>query len=81
MEKPGDIAGIGPFGRLAGELRDLYCHYGYADVDIRGPRVLDRSRGTVSYHLEVVPGPLYRLRTLTIHAPDPDAEKRFVSFS
>lgn len=75
-KKPGDIAGTGPFGRLAGELRDLYWHYGYADVVIHEPPVLDRSRGEVSYHLEVVPGSLYRLRILTIHALDPDREKR-----
>jgi outer membrane protein assembly factor BamA len=75
-EKPGDIAGAGPFGHLAGELRALYWRYGYADVDIDGPAVLDRSHATVSYHLEVVPGPLYHLRSLTLHNLDSEQEQR-----
>jgi hypothetical protein len=66
-KKPGDIAGAGPFGQLIGELRAFYWHYGYADVEIHGPAVLDRSRAEVSYHLEVLPGPRYHLRSLTIH--------------
>lgn len=75
-EKSGDIAGAGPFGRLAGELRALYWHYGYADVEINGPPVLDRPHATVSYHLAVAPGPLYHLRSLTIRNLNPDQEKR-----
>ena len=75
-EKRGDIAGSGPFGRLAGELRALYWHYGYADVEINGPPVLDRPHATVSYHLGVVPGPLYHLRSLMIHNLSPEQEKR-----
>lgn len=75
-EKPGDIAGADPFGHLAGELRALYWRYGYADVDIHGPAVLDRSHATASYHLEVVPGPLYHLRSVTIQNLDPEQEQR-----
>lgn len=75
-EKPGDIAGVGPFGRLAGELRAFYWHYGYADVEIHGPPVLDRPQAKVSYHLEVVPGPLYHLRSLTIHNLTLEQEQR-----
>lgn len=75
-EKPGDIAGVGPFGRLAGEIRTLYWHYGYADVEIHGPPVLDQPHAKVSYHLEVVPGPLYHLRSLTIHNLTPEQEQR-----
>lgn len=74
--KPGDVAGAGPFGRLAGELRALYWHYGYADVEINGPPILDRSHATVSYHLEVSPGPVYHLRRLTIHSLTPEQEQR-----
>jgi len=66
-QKPGDLPGAGPFGRLAGELRSFYWHYGYADVDIEGPPSLDRTNSLVSYHLEVIPGPLYHLRSLVIH--------------
>ena len=75
-QKPGDIAGAGPFGRLAGELRAFYWHYGYADVEIHGPPVLDRSHAEVSYHLEVIPGPLYHLRSLTIHNLNAEQESK-----
>jgi hypothetical protein len=68
--KPGDVAVPNPFGRLAGDLRSVYWHYGYAAVEIHGPPVLDRQHALVSYHLEVVPGPIYHLNTLTIHKLD-----------
>jgi hypothetical protein len=75
-QKTGEIAGAGPFGRLAGELRAFYWHYGYADVETHGPPVLDRSNSTVSYHLDVVPGPLYHLRNLTIHNLSTEQENK-----
>jgi outer membrane protein assembly factor BamA len=75
-QKAGDIAAAGPFGRLAGELRALYWHYGYADVEINGPPVLDRSDAEVSYHLEVIPGPLYHLHSLTIHNLNAEQESK-----
>jgi hypothetical protein len=75
-EKPGDIAGTSPFGRLAGELRALYWHYGYADVNIQAPPVLDRTHSKVSYNLEVIPGPLYHLRSLRIRNLAPVQEQR-----
>jgi len=65
-EKAGDVAGAGPFGRLAGELRAFYWHQGYAGVAINGPATLEQSHALVSYHLNVVPGPVYHLRSLSI---------------
>jgi len=76
MQKPGDIAGAGPFGRLAGELRAYYWHYGYADVEIRGPGVLDHAKALVSYHLSVNPGPVYHLRSLIIHNLNAEQERK-----
>lgn len=75
-ERVGDLAGVGPFGRLVGELRSVYLHYGYAGVEIHGPPVLDRERALVSYHLEVTPGPVYLLRNLTIHKLDAAQESK-----
>jgi hypothetical protein len=75
-EKVGEIAGPGPFGRLAAELRAFYAHYGYADVEIKGPPVLDREHAVVSYHLYVTPGQLYHLRSLGIHNLSPSQEAR-----
>jgi outer membrane protein insertion porin family len=75
-EKPGDVAGGNPFGRLAGQLRATYWHSGYADVEINAPPAFDRSQNTVSYHLTVSPGPLYHLRSLTIHNLSPQQEQR-----
>ncbi len=73
-QKPGDIPGDGPFGRLAGEIRSFYWHYGYAEVDIHGDPLLDRTNALVSYHLEVVSGPLYHMRSLAIHNLNPQQE-------
>ncbi|MCL2659634.1 MAG: hypothetical protein FWD64_03835 [Acidobacteriaceae bacterium] len=75
-ESPGDIAGHGPFGRLAGQLNALYWHYGYADVEINDHPVFDRPNAKVSYHLEVVPGPIYHLQSLTIHNLTPEQAQR-----
>jgi hypothetical protein len=75
-QKPGEIAGAGPFGRLVGQLRALYWRYGYADVEIQGPPAFDHERALVSYHLDVTPGPLYHLRSLTIHHLNPEQENR-----
>jgi hypothetical protein len=75
-EKPGEIADAGPFGRLAGQLRAMYWQHGYADVEIVGPPVLDHELALVSYHLDVTPGPLYHLRSLTIHNLNPEQESK-----
>jgi hypothetical protein len=75
-KKPRDIAGAGPFGQLVGELRAVYWHDGYADVEIHAPPLLDRSRGEVSYHLEVLPGPCYRLHSLTIRNLNAGQERK-----
>jgi hypothetical protein len=75
VQKVGEVAGVRLFGRLAGELRAYYWHYGYADVSIHGPSVLDHAHALVSYHLDVIPGPLYHLGSLTIHNLDVEREK------
>jgi hypothetical protein len=75
-ERVGEVAGAGPFGRLAGEVRAYYAHFGYADVVIVGPPVLDHEHAMVSYHLTVTPGPLYHLRSLAIHGLDSERETK-----
>jgi hypothetical protein len=74
--KVGDVAGSDPFGRLGGELRDFYEKYGYADVKIQGPPVLDRAHALVSYHLGVTPGQVYHLRILTVHNLNAEQESK-----
>jgi outer membrane protein assembly factor BamA len=37
---------------------------------------VDRAHAMVTYHLDVVPGPLYHLRSLTIHNLTPAQEQR-----
>ena len=76
VQRPGDIAGASPFGRLPTELRAYYEQHGFADVEIAAPPVLDKQHALVSYHLSVTPGPMYRLHTLTIQHLNPDQEKR-----
>jgi hypothetical protein len=76
VQKAGDVAGDGAFGRLPAELRSFYAHNGYADVVIRAPDVLDHEHALVSYHLEVIPGSVYHLRSLTIHNLDAAQETK-----
>jgi len=64
--KPGEIAGRAPFGRVPGDLRAYYWRYGYADVEVHETPRLDRAHALVSYRLDVTPGPIYHLRSLTI---------------
>jgi outer membrane protein insertion porin family len=75
--KPGDVAPLHPLGDFAGRLQVFYEHYGYADVVVEGPPILDREHALVSYHLSVTPGPLYHLRSITInHLEDAGQESK-----
>jgi outer membrane protein insertion porin family len=74
--KPGDVAIPNPWAEVPGELRSLYEHSGYAGVAIEDPPILDREHALVSYHLTVTPGPLYHLRSLTIHNLDAGQESK-----
>jgi hypothetical protein len=64
--KPGDVAMPNAFERLIGSLRSVYWHAGYPDVSFDGTPILDMSRALASYHLRVIPGPLYHLRNVKI---------------
>jgi outer membrane protein assembly factor BamA len=74
--KAGDPAGDAPFGTLGLQIRALYEHMGYEDVQIDDGRELERSTETVSYHMNVVPGPVYHLRTLSIRNLDANQEAK-----
>jgi outer membrane translocation and assembly module TamA len=80
--KPGDIAKPNPFGRLAGTLRAVYWQAGYADVAFHGDPVLDEPKSRASYQFEVIPGPLYHVRSLKIESltPAQEAEVRSLLF-
>jgi hypothetical protein len=64
--KPGDVATPSAFGRLAGLLRSAYWHAGYPDVEFQGEPELDATTATASYEFVVIPGPMYRLRSIKI---------------
>jgi outer membrane protein assembly factor BamA len=65
--KPGDVATPNPFGRrLTGTLISIYWRAGYPDVQLHAPSILDSQHALASYHLEVIPGPLYHLRGLKV---------------
>ncbi|HTJ29297.1 MAG TPA: hypothetical protein VL346_02270 [Acidobacteriaceae bacterium] len=74
--KPGDTAGQSPFGSLGLQIRALYQHKGYADVDIEGEPVLDHDHALANYRLTVIPGPIYHLRSLTVEKLTPDQEAK-----
>jgi outer membrane translocation and assembly module TamA len=64
--KPGDVATPSAFGRLAGLLRSAYWHAGYPDVEFQGEPELDTTTAMASYQFVVIPGPMYRLRSIKI---------------
>lgn len=78
--KAGDVANDRGFGRLSGALRTVYWQQGYEDVEFRSDPSLNREKALVSYKFEVLPGPQYRLRNLTIKnlTPTQEAEARQV---
>lgn len=74
--KPGDLADRDPFEQLGLQLRLLYQHAGFEDVDIQSKPTLDREHRTVSYRLTLNPGPLYKLRSLRIEELSEEQEAR-----
>lgn len=74
--KVGDVPGRYPLSDLASKLRELYLHYGYADVDIENNPVLDRDHAMVSYHIRVIPGPVYHLRRITVEKLSAEQESK-----
>lgn len=74
--KPGDIAGADAFGRAPEDLRTYYWRYGYADVETHISTELDRQHALVAYRLDVAPGPLYHLRSLTIKNLNAEQESK-----
>jgi hypothetical protein len=73
---PGDAAIPFPFGDLGMQLSFAYQQQGYADVEVRANPTIDREHATVSYALQVIPGPVYHLRSLTINKLSPEQEQR-----
>lgn len=74
--KPGDVAGLGAFGRVPAELRAYYWRYGYADVEIHVSPQLDHAHALVAYRLDISPGPVYHLRSLNISNLNLEQESR-----
>jgi len=74
--RAGDRAGPAPFGRIGPELRAYYEQNGFAAVQIKTNPVVDAEHATVSYALQVIPGPIFHLRTLTISKLNPQQETR-----
>jgi len=74
--KQGDIPGRDPLAGLASELFAFYQHHGYADVEIENDPVLDRDHALVSYHLRVIPGAVYHLRSITVEKLTAEQESK-----
>jgi hypothetical protein len=74
--KTGDAAGRDPFQRVDPGLTEWYHRFGYLEVQLEHEPVLDREHALVSYHLRVVPGPVYHLRQLTVRSLNPAQEAK-----
>lgn len=73
--KPGDIARSNPYGMLIGSLRVMYWRAGYADVAFDVAPELDTTHALASYHLKVIPGPIYHLRSLKVEGLTTEQEQ------
>jgi outer membrane translocation and assembly module TamA len=74
--KPGDLANATAFIGLANYLRPIYLQDGYLDAEFDPHPTLDKDRALVSYDFTVTPGPLYRVRTVTIENLNPAQEQQ-----
>ena len=74
--KVGDLPGRFPLQGLAGKLRDFYLHYGYADVQVENIPTLDREHALVAYRLNVIPGAIYHLRSLSVQNLNSEQESK-----
>jgi outer membrane protein assembly factor BamA len=64
--KAEDVATPDAFVRLEGMMRATYCQSGYEDVDFDDEPTLDTAHALAAYHIKVIPGAIYHLRSLTI---------------
>lgn len=72
----GDIPSRFPLEGLAVKLRDYYLHFGYADVEVETLPTLDREHALVAYRLNVAPGAIYHLRSLTVQNLNSEQESK-----
>ena len=72
----GDVPGRYPLANLTSQLGGFYRHYGYADVEIQNLPILDHDHALVSYHVNVIPGPVYHLRSITVEKLSAEQESK-----
>lgn len=64
---PGEVATPYAFQRLENSIMTIYFQSGYTSVHFLDTPILDRDHAIATYRLQVMTGPQYRLRTLTVH--------------
>jgi outer membrane protein insertion porin family len=74
---PGDVADLSSIDDTAAHVISSWLMRGYMDASISATPTLDPAAHTVSYALKVIPGPIYRLGTLTITGDAPATRKAF----
>jgi len=75
---PGEVATPYAFQRLENSIMTIYFQSGFTSVHFMDTPILDRDHAIATYRLQVLTGPQYRLRTLTVHnlSPAQEAEVR-----
>ncbi len=74
---PGELASISKLYLTEYPISATYLLQGYIHAYITSNSVTDPTAHTVAYTLRVVPGEVYRLRTLTVTGLSPSAQKAF----
>jgi outer membrane protein insertion porin family len=75
--KPEDIASQLALRQTLAPLANAYAAKGFQDARIQAPATFDRATHHVSYTVQVVPGPQYRLHTLKVIGLTDDQRKQF----
>jgi hypothetical protein len=70
----GEVATPYAFDRLESSIMTVYFQAGYTSVHFVDRPVLDPEHATANYRLEVITGPQYRLRTVTVNNLSPAQE-------
>jgi hypothetical protein len=74
---PGDLASIYLLNQTNAAIVAAYLAAGYMDAVVLSPPILDETSHTVAYAPKVIPGEVYRVKSVTPQNLAPDAQKEF----
>ena len=74
---PGDLANVYALTQTDNHILAAYLASGYMDAILLAPPMLDETTHTVAYAPKIVPGEIYRIKTVTALNLSPEAQQEF----